>query len=230
MKKNTAPILIGIVFLSVAAVLTGNMMGWWNITSFPGWWTLFIIIPGLASLINNGFSIGGTIVTAIGVLLLANVQGWLEFIPKEVFWIAVFAFIGVFIIVKAVSSPKQYKAPVTYNNFQGQNPIDYSVGTAVFTESKLQNNSQNFIGGNLTAVFASVKLDASTAICCNGATIAVTSIFGGVEIIAPQYCRVITSGTPIFGGIKVIKQNTADPNAPVLKINYTTIFGGIKIY
>ena len=42
---------------------------------FDGWWTLFIIIPCLISIVENGFNTGNIVGLTIGVLFLLSSQG-----------------------------------------------------------------------------------------------------------------------------------------------------------
>jgi hypothetical protein len=42
---------------------------------FPGWWTLFLIVPALASMIKSGLATGNVILLGIGVYFLLEEQG-----------------------------------------------------------------------------------------------------------------------------------------------------------
>ena len=70
----------GIIFIAVAIVILLNTLGVISFdVFFDGWWTLFIIVPSLAGLIENknkGNSIWGLI---IGILLLLTAQDILDF-------------------------------------------------------------------------------------------------------------------------------------------------------
>jgi hypothetical protein len=63
-----------------------------------------------------------------------------------------------------------------------------------------------------------------------GATLAVTAAFGGVDVIVPRGWRVESKGTPIFGGF----DNNADAppegtDAPTLTVDMSVLFGGAEI-
>lgn len=64
---------------------------------FPGWWTLFLIIPAVVSMSRTGVTIGNAILLVLGVGFLLQLQG-LNFdgylVP------AVFIVIGVAILFK----------------------------------------------------------------------------------------------------------------------------------
>ena len=104
--------------------------------------------------------------------------------------------------------------------------------TAIFTGIDTHVGSQDFTGGELTAIFGGIELDLrQAAIQGKGATMSVTAVFGGIEIHVPQNWNVVVSGTPIFGGIddKSLRQPT-DSNAPTLMIDVTAVFGGVEIH
>jgi hypothetical protein len=58
-----------------------------------------------------------------------------------------------------------------------------------------------------------------------------TSVFGGVDIVVPPEVRVIDSGIALFGGRDTGSGSpeSADPNAPVLRLTGLTLFGGLTL-
>lgn len=75
MKKNVAPLLFGLVLVILGLGFLGaTFLGWSFNIFFDGWWTLFIIIPTLASIVTNGPSTGNVVGCTVGVLLLLRAQ------------------------------------------------------------------------------------------------------------------------------------------------------------
>ena len=71
MEKNYSKLLWGLVVLAVGVIFTGNVLELWYIdVFFPGWWTMFMIIPGLVLILRDGFNVGSVILLVIGVILL----------------------------------------------------------------------------------------------------------------------------------------------------------------
>jgi hypothetical protein len=63
-------VALGIVLLLQALnIIEGSLF-------FAGWWTLFLIIPGIVSMSRTGITIGNTILLALGVGFLLQEQGW----------------------------------------------------------------------------------------------------------------------------------------------------------
>jgi hypothetical protein len=60
-------------------------------------------------------------------------------------------------------------------------------------------------------------------------TVNITCIFGGVEVKVPPGVRVIDSGAAIFGGRQLPQDDPVEPDAPVIRLTGTTIFGGVDV-
>ncbi len=86
-RKNIGAILLGLVVILVGIGYAAKAMGFdFNISSllFDGWWTVFIIVPGLLMLFDkNSSKFFAVIVIAVGVLLLIsryielNIRSWI---------------------------------------------------------------------------------------------------------------------------------------------------------
>ena len=116
MRRNKGKILWGIALILAGLVLAGKYLLGWDITlMFDGWWTLFIIIPALISIIDNGFRVSNVFCLFLGALLLLACQESLStiFTWKLVIPL-VLVFIGISIIVSAVSnaSPTDFSSSI----------------------------------------------------------------------------------------------------------------------
>ena len=103
---------------------------------------------------------------------------------------------------------------------------------AMFGGTEVTNRSERFRGGTLTAVFGGVTLDLREAgIPSDGATLSVTALFGGVDVIVPKGWRVNVQGTPIFSGFEDNTQSNgpAGPDGPQLAIDVLALFGGLDV-
>jgi len=100
--------------------------------------------------------------------------------------------------------------------------------SAVMSGSKSQNSSQNFRGGELTAVMGGIELDLRNASIDGSATINVFAVWGGIEIKVPGDWTVISQGVPILGGIE---DRTVPPmdRSKTLFIQGYAIMGGVEI-
>lgn len=79
MKPKYSSLLWGLLFILIGAGYAGNAFGFWHFSIFfRGWWTLFIIVPCLANLIESGPSTGSVVGLIVGVLLLLGRQNILD--------------------------------------------------------------------------------------------------------------------------------------------------------
>ncbi|MFI0484514.1 DUF1707 domain-containing protein [Actinomadura sp. 9N215] len=83
---------------------------------------------------------------------------------------------------------------------------------------------------NVTCVCGGADLDFRQAVLSRGeVTVNVTCVFGGVTIVVPPGVRVVASNTAIFGGNDLPEDDTTDPDAPVIRLTGTLLFGGLSV-
>jgi predicted membrane protein len=106
---------------------------------------------------------------------------------------------------------------------------DYVNITAFFGGMNRVVSSKDFKGANVFCMFGGVELDLRNAgVKGDSATINVTSLFGGAEIMVPQGWAVDLRGTPLFGGIEDKTSGAEDGSVTVI-IKSMTAFGGLEL-
>jgi hypothetical protein len=229
MRKNIVFVLWGLLFIGIGIGLIGNVIELWDYKIFfDGWWTLFLIIPALISLVQNGFKAFNLILLSVGVLFLLERQ---QIIPDGV--IAKSIVPALFIVVGILILSKIFKK----NSSTGDHSfIKFNAGSesrpdylAIFSGNKVKNISKALSGGSATAIFGGNEIDLSEALLSGDMTFTVTSIFGGNDIRAPLTAKVEMRGIPILGGNENNAQSCADPNAHTITFICTSIFGGTEI-
>ena len=84
----------------------------------------------------------------------------------------------------------------------------------------------------IVTVLGGVELDFREAVLpAREINLNVTCVLGGVEITVPPEMRVIDSGTAILGGRDIAGETdeSARPDAPVLRISGTCVLGGLDV-
>ena len=106
--KKVENVLWGVVFIIIGLILGLNALGVTNIDIFfDGWWSLFIIVPSVVSIVKNYKDVSAYIWLAIGVALLLSAQGILDMsVIGKLILPAVLVAIGVGIIFKDTVSSK----------------------------------------------------------------------------------------------------------------------------
>ena len=94
-------------------------------------------------------------------------------------------------------------------------------------------HSDNFKGGNITAIFGGSEIDLTQCKLAPGENVIdVVIIFGGSTIVVPNDWDVITNVTPLFGGFSYKKSRYQSPGsepAGTLVIKGVAIFGGGEV-
>ncbi|MCR6514880.1 MAG: LiaF transmembrane domain-containing protein [Clostridium sp.] len=75
MKEKLIDIFMGIAIVVIGLAFLGEALGFWDVSLFDGWWTLFLIIPAAINIFKNGFKILNSVTLFIGVSLLLRAQG-----------------------------------------------------------------------------------------------------------------------------------------------------------
>lgn len=224
MRSRFASILWGIVFITIGIFYAGDSFNLWEFRLFfDGWWTLFIIIPCLISIVENGFGTGNAVGLSIGILFLLSSQGIVNsrIVAKLVFP-AILILIGIKIIFRD-NFNKNVKKNMNINiNKEGR--LEY---TSIFSGQKEIYPNQHFSGASILAIFGGIELDLRNAIINEDIVINSTSICGGVDILVPSNVNVKISSIPIFGGAANKARPCMNVNAPTIYINATCIFGGL---
>ncbi len=183
-------------------------------------WPLILVVLGLVVIIRSPkqLLVGGTILFA-GVVMEISVLVGGRFNIWDL-WPLILIFIGVSMIFN--------------RNFISQAKMeekdDRTDTTVLFWAFDKKITSENFKGGNVTAIFGGGKLDLSKCKISNdGATINITTIFGGVEIITPENCEVKVAGLGIFGGFEGKSKSQSVSTLPKLIIDGTAIFAGVEV-
>jgi predicted membrane protein len=227
--RGRGGIVMGVILTLVGLAFLLDHLGMISISSLWRFWPLLLVIAGALNFASRRGAQGLLLILA-GVVLQLNELGITHF-GWGAFWPMALIALGLFVM---------------WGSFQrGSNPAASTSATGdprttlneavVFGGLERRMTSQDFQGGDVTAIFGGVELDLTEAnMQANEATLAITAIFGGVEVRIPPNWQVAFRGAPIFGGIedKTRTARVADPANPNLKVLVITgavIFGGLEI-
>ena len=103
MEERKSNQVVGIVFLALGVILAlGSIFKLTSMIFFHGWWTLFIIVPSVYSIVKQGANKKNVTGTVIGGLLFLNCRtGFLKFITGRLFLPLILLAIGVRFLTKA---------------------------------------------------------------------------------------------------------------------------------
>jgi len=216
-------ILIGIAFLldHLGIVAIGNL---WR------FWPLLVVVAGVINFTSRDRRAWGVLLMFAGVVLQLNELGITRF-GWAAFWPMMLIALGLFVMWGSF----QWSSKPVASTSRGGDPRTTLNEAVVFGGLERRMTSQDFQGGDITAIFGGIELDLTEAnIQANEATLAITAIFGGVEVRVPPTWQVAFRGAPIFGGVedKTRAARGDDPaglNIKTLIITGAVIFGGLEI-
>jgi hypothetical protein len=100
---------------------------------------------------------------------------------------------------------------------------------AVFDGIELKSRAKAFKGGSMLAWFGGIAVDLRDAELAPGARLSAHTLFGGIALKTPPTWRVESNAKALVGGVDVRVPAQDDPDAPVLTLEGTTMFGGISV-
>jgi hypothetical protein len=180
------------------------------------WWPVAIIGLGLSAMLaQRRISFWSVVITGLGLVLLADQQNWATgdlAVPAILVLVGGAALIG-------------------FARHRTASHVDRRESIAVFSGTKTVDRSAHLDHTDVTAVFGGATLDLREAHIDDVATVDAVALFGGVQLLVPKDWRVSVGGLPLFGGYddKTVGNGSLPPDAPLLKVNATAIFGGVEV-
>lgn len=214
---NKRNLFWGIVLIVVGILFLGRNMNWWNFSIFfRGWWTLFLIVPSIISLVRKESMGTSFLILVLGVLMLLASQNVIEWSTIwKVFLPIIIMVVGLLIIFgnrKAKEKRVRANAKEYVAIFSG---VDEVI-------NKIENDFK------MTAVFGGIELDMRDVTLDSDLVIDCFTLFGGIDIRLPKDVKVEVNGLPIFGGVENKYRNNHEAKVTVY-INHTTICGGVDL-
>jgi predicted membrane protein len=221
-------LIIGLVLVALGVLWTLDNLGFMDASRVVQWWPVLPLAVGIMKLTGIGMErqpAFGAFLTIVGGLLLLGVLN-LVHVGFAIIWPLMFIFMGVNVVLRAMRGSE--------GRAGGDGPADasdYVRSFSVMGALARHNQSQNFRGGELTAVMGGVQLDLTGATPADGhAVLDVFAVWGGIEIRVPEDWRVEIEATPIMGGIEstALVPSGVEP-AGTLVIRGLVMMGGVEV-
>jgi len=222
MRKRIGSVLWGLIFVVAGAGIIGEMVNLWEFKLFfTGWWTLFLIVPAVISIIEKGFRISNTITLLIGAALLACSRGVLEWsVLSALFVPVIFVVIGLIMVTRNLFHLGTRKIEV---------PSEKKKTESIVFSGKKMVIEDEFCGMDIDAVFGGGVLDLRKASITQNVSIDALAVFGGVDILLPAGVKVVVNDTSLFGGCTNQYHSFSGDGIPTIYINATALFGGVEV-
>jgi predicted membrane protein len=227
--RGRGGIVTGAIFIVIGLAFLLDHLGIISIVSLWRFWPLLLVLAGVLNFMSQRGARGLLLILA-GVILQLNELG-ITHLGWGAFWPMMLIALGLFVMW---GSFRWDSKPVASQSGKGD-PRTTLNEAVVFGGLERRMTSQDFQGGDITAIFGGIELDLTEAnMQANEATLAITAIFGGVEVRIPPSWQVAFRGAPIFGGVEdktrtARVDDPANPNPKTLVITGAVIFGGLEI-
>ncbi len=102
---------------------------------------------------------------------------------------------------------------------------------AAGADKDFQSRATGLREGRVYALMGGVELDLIDADIDDGATLALTAVMGGIDVIVPMHWRVEVRAESLLGGVSNLTDpDRAGDDAPLLLVEAKTIVAGIEIH
>ena len=223
-------VVLGILIIIVGVLITLDNLGLLYARDYLRYWPVLIMAYGAAHLFQPRGSFGrfgGLVWLLIGTVLLVDRLAFLNLRLADL-WPLLLMLFGVFVIVRSWA-PRFLQAPVS--NLDRLTTSDDSVSLfAIMSGARRTITSQDFKGGDLTAIMGGCDLDLRQASISDGtAVISVFALWGGVDIKVPQDWTIIVRGFAILGGFDDKTAQTRGGTTKRLVVRGLAIMGGADV-
>jgi len=249
MKKANG-LFIGLLFIVVGFLYACSALDFIDFSIFfPGWWTLFIIVPCLYALTRkNEDKTGPVIGLVIGICFLINAQDFdfnIDFFPMA---LAVLCILIGWKLIFPGKKKEQKHVEVNFNSETGEKEVvindvkfdntytknsnGYVNASAILGGKDIRVDNECFTGADICVVMGAIDLNLRNAIISEDVYINVSAVMGGIDIYVPANVRVVTDGcSTIMGGIDVntTYANYQAADTPKVIIAGSCVVGGIDI-
>ncbi len=189
-------------------------------------WQMLLVVIGIIILVSSKNKTAGIIMIAVGGFFLTPSLFTDFFRSFNFFWPAIFIAIGIVLLVNS----KRIVKKIDYAQTKKTDSIDY---VNIFSGAERQLITDNFQGGQITAIFGGGEVDLTRSSLAPGDNVIdITCIFGGTTIIVPEGWNVLINVTPILGGFsdsRKLRGDVIKDNTRTLTISGIVIFGGGEI-
>lgn len=232
-KKTDRKLIVAILLIAAGALL---MLDTFDISTIPLRyyilsWKSIIIAIGVIIIATRERAIPGYILIGLGII------AWLPSFVNynvslgQIFWPALLIGVGIMIISRRGGHRHNHRVR---SNGTKENIDGYIDDVSVFGGGTKIIQSDNFIGGDITAIFGGSEISFKDAtMSTEGSTIDAFVMFGGTKLIVPDNWVVKSDIVSIFGGLndkRAIHPNESNPESTnILYLKGSVIFGGIEI-
>lgn len=224
-NRFSAQFVLGLGIIAIGVLFTLDNLDMVYARDYLKYWPAILVLVGAVQLAQprgNPGRVMGIILVAAGGLMLLDRFDLIDFSFWDL-W-------PVFIIIFGFSLLRRARGRSSWGARIQDDSDSFVSGMAILGGFARKNSSQDFQGGDLTAVMGGCELDLRRAVIKgNEATVEIFAFWGGVVIRIPEDWIVTVKVVPIMGGVEDSSVPPKNAGAKRLNITGYAIMGGAEI-
>lgn len=219
----TGRLVFGLVIITLGVLFTLDNLDLIESGEILRWWPVALIVAGLAKVFGLGTPTRpgfGAIISLVGAWWLLHNLGMVDFEPWD-FWPVFLIVIGVAIVMRATGVGA--RSPDARS--------DARISAFAFMSGSEQKiSSQDFQGGDVTAIMGGHDIDLRQARPAGGTCVLDLFVWwGGVDIYVPDDWKVSVDGLAVMGAIEDSTRAPGGEARGHLILKGLVVMGGVEV-
>jgi len=231
-------VFVAVIIIAVGVLLFLDNVGLFHFRDLWRFWPLAPIALGVAKLLDSkgvGSQVWASMWILVGTAFLLDHLGIWQ-VHWNIIWPLALVLFGVLMLANALGRHQHSCTSQAGGASSRGTTTDNTLREwATFGGIKRRVDTNDFMGGEMVAVFGGIEVDLRRAAIAPGVkevVIDANATFGGIELRVPENWIIIMRGIGVFGGYedKTIPPRESDrATAPRLVIKGYAVFGGVSI-
>ncbi len=227
--RLSVQIVLGLIVILLGIMFTLENLGFIYARDFLKFWPILLVVYGVSRIVQcQDFSrkMWGAFWALIGTLLVLDNIELISFSIWDL-WPLILVVVGLSMIWGKSRHHRVIDGGATMG---AADPSSTLNGLALLGGFKHANSSQDFRGGEATAIMGGCEIDLRKASITEGeATLHLVAVMGGIEIWVPEDWKVILRGVPLLGGFEDKTHSAASESNKHLVVTGYAIMGSVEI-
>jgi predicted membrane protein len=239
----------GVIFLALGAVFLLGNMGYLDVREIFSFWPLILIVFGIVRIVESREDYGqtaGIFWVVIGLFFLLGSFGIIRLAFIQL-WPVLLIGVGVLMLWRAALARRRPRPFQEWEKLEPQGVTGSATSDEANTSASSSNsvvsatailggverriNSQDFRGGDVTAIMGGCNIDLRSASITppHQPVLELFALFGGIEIRIPDDWTVVSELEVILGGFDDRKSEPPKNELKRLILRGTVLMGGVEV-
>jgi len=231
----------GVIFLAIGVIFLLGNMGFLDVREVFAFWPVILIVFGVVRIVESREDYGqtaGIFWVVVGLLFLLGSFGIIRLAFSEL-WPVLLIGVGALMLWRAVLIWRRPRVFRDTGTAEPAEPADANTAssnsvvsaTAILGGVERRINSQDFRGGDVTAIMGGCNIDlrGASITAPHQPVLELFALFGGIEIRIPDDWTVVSELEVILGGFDDRKADPPKDESKRFIIRGTVLMGGVEV-